>query len=373
MGHAVQLYFNTELEATLVGVRAALTMAGITPTLERLGDRPHISLAVLNGADVGRCTPMLERFSKTQTSFAVNIAAFGAFPTTQGVVYLTMHEQLKDIGARIHEHYSPDDWVPHVTIGFELPSQEVTLALSWLHANFKPVFGKFSSIGLIEFRPVTELATFELSGENSIQPSEAENPRMPAQHMPLVTGNHGQEIPVLKTERLLLRPFTLADAAEVKQLAGEFEIADTTQNIPHPYEDGMAEQWIGGHQEDFNCGKGVTFAIAGRDDGRVLGAIALMKIESGHQAELGYWIGKPFWNRGFCTEAGTEFLRYAFVDLALVRVHVNHLSRNPASGRVIRKLGFSHEGSGKQHVSKWGRFEDVELYGILKQHWLNNS
>ena len=177
------------------------------------------------------------------------------------------------------------------------------------------------------------------------------------------------EIPTLETGRLLLRPFTLADADHVKRLAGEFAIADTTQNIPHPYEDGMAEQWIARHRDEFNSGKGVTFAIAGQSDDQLLGAMSLMSIENEHQAELGYWIGKPFWNRGFCTEAGTEILRYAFLGLKLIRVHVNHLSRNPASGRVIRKLGFSHEGCRKQHVRKWGKFEDQELYGLLKQDW----
>src|SRR5687768_16292606 len=89
MGHAVQLYFDAELEAALVGVRASLTKAGVTPTLERLGDRPHVSLAVLNEVDVARCIPMLERFSKTLPAFAVGLAAFGGFPTAQGVVFLS--------------------------------------------------------------------------------------------------------------------------------------------------------------------------------------------------------------------------------------------------------------------------------------------
>jgi len=182
-----------------------------------------------------------------------------------------------------------------------------------------------------------------------------------------------REIPTLETSRLILRPFTLGDAADVKRLAGDFSIADTTQNIPHPYEDGMAEQWIGRHQEDYNAGKGLTFAIADRNGGHLIGAISLMKIESEHQAELGYWIGKPFWNRGFCTEAGAAILRYAFLSLGLNRVHVSHMSRNPASGRVIRKLGFTHEGCRKQHVRKWGKFEDLELYGLLKQDWQRNS
>lgn len=177
------------------------------------------------------------------------------------------------------------------------------------------------------------------------------------------------EIPKLTTARLLLRPFALSDAKEVQRLAGEFEIADTTLSIPHPYEDGMAEQWIGRHSGDFNAGRRVDFAITSLDEGRLLGAISLVRIESGHQAELGYWIGKPFWNRGFCSEAGREILKYAFLNLGLIRVYANHLSRNPASGRVMRKLGFAHEGSRRQHIRKWGKFEDDELYGLLKRDW----
>jgi RimJ/RimL family protein N-acetyltransferase len=176
-------------------------------------------------------------------------------------------------------------------------------------------------------------------------------------------------IPSLKTARLLLRPFAFTDAADVQRLAGEFSIADTTLAIPHPYEDGMAEQWIAGHDGDFKAGKRVAFAITNCSDGLLLGAISLMNIQSGHQAELGYWIGKPFWNKGFCTEAGKEVLKYAFLDLALIRVYANHFSRNPASGKVIRKLGFTHEGSRRQQVRKWDKFEDDELYGLLKQDW----
>ncbi|HEX5057622.1 MAG TPA: GNAT family N-acetyltransferase [Gammaproteobacteria bacterium] len=180
-------------------------------------------------------------------------------------------------------------------------------------------------------------------------------------------------IPRFETERLLLRPFNLSDAAEVKRLAGEFEIADTTLSIPHPYEDGMAEQWIGTHGKNFTAGQAVTFAVTERSAGRLAGAMSLIRIESGHQAELGYWIGKPFWNRGFCSEAAKEVVKYAFSNLGVIRLYANHLSRNPASGRVLRKLGFLHEGSRRQHIKKWDKFEDDELYGLLKTDWLKQG
>lgn len=173
----------------------------------------------------------------------------------------------------------------------------------------------------------------------------------------------------IATERLLLRPFTLSDAKDVQRLAGDMSIADTTLNIPHPYEDGAAEEWISSHQEIFDQGKGETFAITTKVDSTLTGAISLMGIIAGHQAELGYWIGKPYWNQGFCTEAAHAVLRYAFHELDLLRVHACHMSRNASSGRIMQKIGMQHEGRRRQHVKKWNVLEDLELYGILRSDW----
>lgn len=178
-----------------------------------------------------------------------------------------------------------------------------------------------------------------------------------------------KKIPTLETERLRLRPYGLNDAAELQRLAGDWAIADGTLVIPHPYPDGLAEEWISKHQDEFVKKKGVVFAVARKSDDSLLGSISLGGMAQGHQAELGYWIGTPYWNEGFCTEAGQALLRYAFSELGLVRVHACHISRNPASGRVMQKLGMRHEGCRRQHVMKWERCEDLELYGILKQDW----
>ncbi|HEY1786598.1 MAG TPA: GNAT family N-acetyltransferase [Verrucomicrobiae bacterium] len=182
-----------------------------------------------------------------------------------------------------------------------------------------------------------------------------------------------KSIPNLKTERLKLRPFSLADASDVQRLVGDRSIADTTLHIPHPYMNGEAEKWIAMHQPEFDRGRCVTFAVTRKTDGVLVGAIGLSGMVAGHQAELGYWIGQPYWNQGFCTEAGRAVLRYAFSKFRLIRVHGIHFSRNPASGQVMRKLGMRHEGSRRQHVRKWDLFEDIELYGILKTDWLHSD
>jgi RimJ/RimL family protein N-acetyltransferase len=175
-----------------------------------------------------------------------------------------------------------------------------------------------------------------------------------------------KKIPRLETERLILRPFGPVDAAEVMRLAGDRAVADTTLNIPHPYKKGMAEEWISTHQECFEKDQGVAWAITRKSDSALVGAISLMEMAKGHQAGLGYWIGKPYWNQGYCTEAGKAVLSCAFSDLSLMRIHACHITRNPASGRVMQKIGMRHEGCRRQHVKKWDKAEDLELYGILK-------
>lgn len=172
--------------------------------------------------------------------------------------------------------------------------------------------------------------------------------------------------PTLLTRRLRLRPFELADALEVQRLAGDPDIADTTLNIPHPYRPGMAEQWIMTHEPAYDAGEALTLAVAGRKTGELMGAIGLTISQRFNRAELGYWVGKPYWNRGFCTEAAYAILSHAFEVMRLHRVHASHLSRNPASGRVMQKLGMVHEGRARQHARKGETYEDLELYGILR-------
>ncbi len=173
----------------------------------------------------------------------------------------------------------------------------------------------------------------------------------------------------LDTDRLLLRPFLLSDAPDVQRLAGNWAIADTTLNVPHPYEDGMAEAWISTHQAKFEAGELVVFAITLKADSELVGAIGFQVDRSFDRAELGYWIGEPFWGLGYCTEAATSIVEYGFAKLELFRLHAGHLERNPASGRVLQKIGMLKEGIARQHIKKWGKFEDLVLYGLLRSEW----
>ncbi|MHC4211949.1 MAG: GNAT family N-acetyltransferase [Planctomycetota bacterium] len=174
------------------------------------------------------------------------------------------------------------------------------------------------------------------------------------------------QYPTIETERLILRAFNLTDAPEVQRLAGDREIASMTLSIPHPYEDGVAEKWISTHRDLFEKGQVLNLAITRRDDGGLVGSIGITINTEHENAELGYWIGKQYWNQGYCTEAARPLLKYAFETLKLNRIEAHHFARNPASGRIMKKIGLLKEGCLRQHIIKWDAFEDIVMYGILK-------
>ena len=176
-----------------------------------------------------------------------------------------------------------------------------------------------------------------------------------------------KQYPVIHTERLLLRNFKSSDKNDLKILAGDFEIADTTLNVPHPYEKGIAEKWLTKLQEDFEDGKGLFFAITLVTDRQLIGTIGLKDINHEHShAELGYWIGKKYWNRGYATEAAVSVIKYGLTTMNLNRIFAFHYTRNPASGKVLEKAGMKYEGTMRSHIRKWDKFEDIAFYGIVK-------
>ena len=174
----------------------------------------------------------------------------------------------------------------------------------------------------------------------------------------------------LETLRLVLRPFRKDDASLVQLLAGSWEIADTTLNIPHPYEDGMAEQWIETHEPGYEAETLAAFAVVLRDSNALIVAVALRVNRALNKADLGYWIGKPYWSFGYATEAARAVIAAGFGELGLNRVYAFHLARNPSSGRVMEKLGMRPEGTARQDTMKWGKYEDVVSYGLLREDWI---
>jgi RimJ/RimL family protein N-acetyltransferase len=172
-------------------------------------------------------------------------------------------------------------------------------------------------------------------------------------------------LPTLQTERLRIRPYSEADIPELLPLIGAREVAETTLRISHPYTEQDARDFLELATEPDK----LWLAITLRADGRQIGGIGL-RIEQPHRhAELGYWLGVAYWGKGYATEASRELLRYGFEDLRLHRMFASHFGHNPASGRVLKRIGMRYEGCQREHLSKWGKFVDSELYGILRREW----
>ena len=174
-----------------------------------------------------------------------------------------------------------------------------------------------------------------------------------------------KDFPKLRTERLLLRDFRIADAKEVQRLAGAKEVAIGTF-VPHPYEDGIPESWIEAQKKEFEEGSITNFAITTAATDTLIGSIGLILGGQHQRGQLGYWIGVPYWNQGYCTEAVLAVLDYGFYELNLNRIWAPHFKSNPASGRGLQKAGLKYEGRQREHYKRFGRYEDAELYGLLK-------
>jgi RimJ/RimL family protein N-acetyltransferase len=174
--------------------------------------------------------------------------------------------------------------------------------------------------------------------------------------------------PTIRTDRLVLRPFSPSDAADIQRLAGDAVVADMTLTVPHPYENGMAEVFIKTVNDGWARGSVVAFAIEQVGVGLV-GAIGLELLSKHRRGEMGYWVGRPYWNQGVATEAGRALLAFGFDALHLNRIDALVFPRNPASARVLEKLGMRHEGLHREFVQKDGRSEDVHRYALLAADW----
>lgn len=181
--------------------------------------------------------------------------------------------------------------------------------------------------------------------------------------------SYNHQAPILKTTRLVLRPFALADAKEVQRQAGSPKVAATTGTIPHPYPDGAAEEWIGKHGEWFEKEMSVNWAIEMIATKKLIGCISLVRNKAHHRAELGYWIGEEHWNQGFCSEAAVVAIRYGFDILKLNKVTARHMSENPNSGKIMLKAGMEKEAYLAQDFLKNGKFVDMVVYGLLREKY----
>jgi [ribosomal protein S5]-alanine N-acetyltransferase len=169
----------------------------------------------------------------------------------------------------------------------------------------------------------------------------------------------------LQTDRLTLRPFELSDIPALLPLIGDRRVAATTLRIPHPYAESDARAFIAAAHDDLASGRELHVCLELREGHAVCGGAGLRFEPDHRRAELGYWIGVPYWGNGYATEAASALVSYGFETLRLHRIHAGHVAENIASARVLQKIGMRHEGSLPDHILKWGSFLDLEAYGML--------
>lgn len=170
---------------------------------------------------------------------------------------------------------------------------------------------------------------------------------------------------IIYTERLILRIFHKADAQAVTKLCNNYNIFKNTLHLPYPYSIEDAFLWIEQHLDNYNANKSYEFAITDKENGELLGAIALSNNQKFNQGEMAYWIGETFWGKGYATEAAQAILEFAFETKKLHKVFARYFRSNPASGKVLQKIGMKREGTFIDHIIKEEKYEDLVYYGII--------
>lgn len=175
----------------------------------------------------------------------------------------------------------------------------------------------------------------------------------------------------LETERLLLRAPRLEDAPAITELAGDARIAEMTLNIAHPYPADAAENWIRSQQSPNADSLNYAFLIVQKDTQTVMGGIGIKPHSRFKRAEIGYWIGVPYWGHGYTTEAARRIIQFGFDTLDIVRIEATFMLENSASLRIMQKVGMQQEGVLRQYVQKQGKSIDLGICSILYDDWQN--
>jgi len=171
----------------------------------------------------------------------------------------------------------------------------------------------------------------------------------------------------IRTERLVLRQLQETDAVQLSKLAGDKDISRMTGTIPHPYPLLSAEFFLMLNQQSYKRGLCYNYAIT-RDGGELMGVTGLFYRGNTSEIELGYWLGKPYWGHGYITEANQALIHQGYEVLKLSHIHAGVFSDNPASLRVLEKLGFKLTGEDEMFFSmaRMEKAQSLSLHLDLK-------
>jgi len=175
--------------------------------------------------------------------------------------------------------------------------------------------------------------------------------------------------PILKTNRLTLEQPRVSDIPNLIKYAGDKRVAATTQNMPHPYQEEHAIFWLNMANNGFQTQSKYIFGIRLKATDELIGGMGLHLHQGFNRAELGYWVGVPFWNKGYATEAAGAILKFGFEEIKINKIFATYLIENPASGKVMIKNGMIKEGELKEHFKKDGKYRSVIQYRLTKREY----
>lgn len=178
-----------------------------------------------------------------------------------------------------------------------------------------------------------------------------------------------KKIPELITQRLRLGELSARDIPNIVLYAGNPKIAATTLNLPHPYDEKDAVFWLNTAYQGFKNGHQHVFGIYLKVTNELIGGMGLHLNHTHENAEVGYWIAEPFWNKGYCSEALQQILNYGFNKLKLHKIYARHLIGNPASGKVMIKNGMILEGELIDHYKKGNEYRSVKQFRLTKKEY----
>lgn len=164
----------------------------------------------------------------------------------------------------------------------------------------------------------------------------------------------------LETGRLILRRQNAGDVPVLAPLIGDFEVARNLSRVPFPYSETDAHEFLARADTQRAEGSDFSFGIERKSDGAFMGGCGAHRREAGW--EFGYWLGKPYWGQGYATEAARRLVRFAFEDLRLPVLIAGWFYDNPASGRILAKLGCVPDG--EEHRNSLARGHAVRCYNV---------
>lgn len=147
---------------------------------------------------------------------------------------------------------------------------------------------------------------------------------------------------ILQTARLLLRPPVAADISRFVPLLNDFEVSKNLTRVPHPYAEDDGCAWVVRTAGERARGESYPFVLIDKPRDTLLG---MCGVHPHLDFMLGYWIGKPYWGQGYASEAGRRVAKFAFDELGTKQLTASWILDNPASGRVLEKIGFKPNGT----------------------------